>query len=104
MLIQFNTDNNITESESVKGPLIALIEQKLKRFDDHLTRIEVHLSDENGKKSGKNDIRCMLEARPEGMQPIAVTNDGNTKEEAVRGAIDKMKSALDSKLGKQFDK
>lgn len=104
MLIQFNTDNNITETEKVKAPLIELITSKLKRFEEGITRLEIHLSDENGKKTGKNDIRCMLEARPEGLQPIAVSNDGNTKEEALRGAIDKLKSALDSKLGKLNDK
>lgn len=100
MLIQFNTDNNITESEKIKAPLVELIKSKLKRFEENITRIEVHLSDENGKKTGKDDIRCMLEARPEGLQPIAVSNDGDTKEEALRGAIDKLKSALDSKFGK----
>lgn len=100
MQIQFNTDNNLSESEKVKAPLVELISDKLKRFNEHITRIEVHLSDENGKKTGANDIRCTLEARPQGMQPIAVTNDGDSKENAVRGAIDKMKSALDSKLGK----
>jgi len=100
MIIQFNTDNTISETEKVKAPLITLIKDKLDRFSDHITRIEVHLSDENGKKTGNNDIRCLLEARVEGLQPIAVTNDANSKDDAVRGAIDKMKAALDTRLGK----
>lgn len=28
-----------------------------------ITRIEVHFGDENGEKFGKNDKRCLLEAR-----------------------------------------
>jgi len=34
----------------------SLIEEALKNFEPHITRIEVHLSDENGKKEGLNDI------------------------------------------------
>jgi hypothetical protein len=48
----------------------------------------VHLSDENGKKEGYNDIQCILEARIEGRDPIAVRCDADTKN-AVLGAIDK---------------
>ena len=34
-------------------------------FGDWLTRIEVHLEDQNGAKGGV-DTRCLLEARPRG--------------------------------------
>jgi hypothetical protein len=42
----------------------------------------------------------MLEARLEGMQPIAVTNNGATEEHALKGAIDKLKAALDTIIGR----
>ncbi|CAN5409103.1 hypothetical protein BH09BAC1_BH09BAC1_07070 [soil metagenome] len=100
MIIQFNTDNNITGSEEVSAQLTTLISDKLSRFSSKLTRVEVHLVDENGDKGGQNDIRCVLEARVEGRQPIAVTSHGNSKKEAVDGAIHKLKSALDSVLGR----
>jgi len=41
-----------------------------------------------------------LEARLEGMQPIAVTNHDSTIEQAVNGALDKLKASLDSAIGK----
>ncbi|MCK9399742.1 MAG: HPF/RaiA family ribosome-associated protein [Bacteroidales bacterium] len=100
MTIQFNTDNNITGSEELRAPLIALISEELSRFSQHITRLEVHLSDENGNKEGLNDIRCLLEARLEGRRPIAVTNLGNTHEQAVEGAIDKLKTSLNTILGR----
>ncbi len=62
--------------------------------------MEVHLSDENGPKEGKNDKRCMIEARLEGLKPIAVTNNANTHEQAVEGAIEKLKTSLDKILGR----
>lgn len=103
MIIQFNTDNNISVSEELNKQLSALITDKLSRFKAKLTRVEVHLVDENGDKGGQDDIRCTLEARVEGLQPIAVTNYGNAKKEALDGAIHKLKSALDTALGRIKD-
>ena len=100
MTIQFNTDKNITGSEELRAPLIELISMELDRFSEHITRLEVHLSDENGYKDGPNDIRCMLEARLEGRQPIAVTNNANTHEQAVEGALEKLTTSLNTIVGR----
>jgi len=101
MTIQFNTDKNIKGSEELRKPLIALISEELIRFSDQITRLEVHLSDENGSKEGQNDKRCIIEARLEGFKPIAVTNHANTHEQAVEGAVDKLKTSLDTMIGRQ---
>lgn len=100
MTIQFNTDNNVSMSEELRNPLIRLISEELTRFSDQITRIEVHLSDENSDKQGLNDKRCMMEARIAGMKPIAVTNHANTHEQAIEGAIDKLRTSLDTILGR----
>ncbi len=100
MTIQFNTANNINGSEAMNNRLSAIIAEKLTRFDDYITRIEAHLSDENGGKEGENDKRCTLEARPQGKSPIVVTNNAETYDEAVSGAVIKLKSALDTAIGK----
>lgn len=100
MIIQFNTDNNITGSEELRVPLIELISTELDRFSQHITRLEVHLSDENGLKEGPNDIRCLLEARIEGRQPIAVTNNADTIEQAVDGALEKLTTSLNTIVGR----
>lgn len=100
MTIQFNTANNINGSESMNTRLSEIIADKLTRFSEYITRIEAHLSDVNGQKEGQNDKQCVLEARLEGLQPIAVTSNANTYDEAVTGAISKLKSSLDTTLGK----
>lgn len=100
MHIQFNTDNNIKGSEELRRPLEENISRSLDRFSDRITRLEVHLNDVNSNKGGDDDKRCMLEARLEGMQPVAVTNNAGTHEEAVKGAINKLKTALDTALGR----
>jgi ribosome-associated translation inhibitor RaiA len=100
MNIQINTDDNISGSEELNKTFGPLITKGLKRFSNRITRIEVHLSDENSHKAGQNDKRCLLEARLEGLQPVAVTGHSDTTEKAVSDAIDKLKSSLDSTLGR----
>ena len=99
MTIQINSDNNLTVHQEFRTQLQNQISEELSRFRDHITRLELHLSDENGHKDAVNDKRCMVEARLQGMKPIAVTNIANNHEQAVEGAIDKLKSALDTKFG-----
>lgn len=102
MKIQINTDDNIDQSEALPERTEAAIRDVLDRFADQITRVEVHLSDENSdKKSGNHDIRCLLEARLEGLQPVAVTDQAATVEQAVEGAARKMRRSLDSMRGKR---
>lgn len=100
MDILLNTDNNITGSEALSQSVEELVATSLKRFNEQISRVEVHLTDENSHKPGQNDKRCMLEARLEGMKPIAVTEHGDTHIHAVKGAIDKLKSVLDTATGR----
>ena len=58
---------------------------------------------EDGNKDGFNDKRCMVEARLAGMKPIAVTNHANTHEQAISGAIDKLKTSLEKITGRLKD-
>lgn len=100
MIIKINTDNTISGEQRSADFFTSQINEALERFESHISRIEVHLKDENGKKDGFNDISCLLEARLEGRQPIAVTNQANTIDLAVAGAIDKIKSTLETFVGK----
>lgn len=104
MQIQINTDRNIDGHETLAAQVSDVVESALSRFSDRITRIEVHLSDENSdKKGGNNDLRCAMEARLEGRKPIAVTHQGATLDQAVDGAADKLSGLLDSTLGRLRD-
>ncbi|WP_291010646.1 HPF/RaiA family ribosome-associated protein [Hydrogenophaga sp.] len=103
MKIQLNTDVNIDGTEALAAQVSATVEQALARFSAHITRVEVHLSDENAGKSGQHDQRCLLEARLEGRQPVAVTEHAPTSQRAVHGAAHKLAHLLDSTLGRLHD-
>ena len=100
MTIQLNTDKNLTIHQEYEDKIKAAINDGLTRFDDLITRVEVHFTDENGSKDGLEDKRCLLEARISGKEPIAVTNLGSNYDLALNGAISKLKSKLETVAGK----
>jgi len=103
MQIQVTTDHTIDGHEALAVRIRGVVENALSRVSDHITRVEVHLIDESGPKSRKNNKRCMMEARPEGRQPISVTDESSTLELAVDGAADKLARSIEHTLGKLHD-
>ncbi len=70
MTIQINKDISLSVHETYQAQLKDLLSGELNRFDEHITRLELHLSDENGNKESENDKRCLLEVRLKGRQPM----------------------------------
>lgn len=104
MHIQFNSDSSIDGNDALFAQIRPDLEKTLARFAEVITRLEVHVSDVNGEKGGTNDIRAVVEARREGHQPNAATNQAANPRLAIIGAAEKLKRALESDLGKQRDK
>ncbi len=101
MHIQVNTDKNISGQEAMTQSVEEILGRVLERFADQITRLEVHLSDENSaSKSGVIDKRCLLEARLAGRDPTSVSDVALTVEQAATGAAHKMVRLLESELGK----
>lgn len=61
----------------------------------------MHVTDENGGKSGTKDKRCKMEARPKGHQLSLVSHDADSLTEAV-GKVPRQK--LEHKLEHLFGK
>ena len=99
MQVQVNTSNGIENKDALERWADAELKETLNRFRDDVTRVEVHLSDENSEKSG-GDKRCMMEARLARHQPIAVNHHAPSMDEAFRGATSKLKRALENTLGR----
>jgi ribosome-associated translation inhibitor RaiA len=104
MKIQINTDNNIAGREELAEQAEATVESTLGHLAEHITRVEVHLSDENSDMGGAHDKRCMMEARLEGHQPIAVSDEAESIGQAIEGAAEKLKRSLDHTLGRLSDR
>lgn len=99
MQVQVNTDKHIHGGERLTLWVKTEVVAKLSRFGDHITRVEAHLTDESSHKSGGADKKCVLEARPAGLHPLAVTHLAATLEQAIHGAADKLERLLDHTFG-----
>jgi hypothetical protein len=97
MRVLINSDKNITVDSRVIGFIRTEVDRAVDRFRSRLTRVEVHLSDVNSRrKFGPQDKRCMVEARPAGAKPLAVTMSAARVPTAVRGAVGKLRRALET--------
>lgn len=103
MNIQVNVGHSNSNHEHLIQHTETTVKNILGHLENHITRIEVHLSDENNRKEGGNEKHCMMEARLEGHQPIAVTNVSRNISQAIEGAADKLKSSLDHTIGRLSD-
>lgn len=102
MQIQVNTDRNIEGTSELKAQAESIVNRILERFSEQITRVELHLRDENSaSRETSNDKRCLLEARVAGQQPLSVTENADTVEQAITGAARKMVTALERALSKQ---
>ena len=103
MQIHINSDSTIERNAGLDQHVQSVIGAAIARFQDSITRVEVHLSDNNSQKSADGDNRCLIEARLTGYQPIAVSDHDATLHQAIAGAADKLKRAIDSALGRLQD-
>jgi len=100
MKVQINTDHNIQGAESLSQHVETVVRDTQGHLAGHITRIEIHLSDENGLNGGSHDKRGMMEARLEKHQPLAVTHEAETIEAAITGAAHKLKGLLEHTLAR----
>lgn len=100
MKFQLNTDANVQGDERINEIAETIVIGALGHLTDRISRIELHLADVNSAKGGSDDIRCTIEARPEGMQPQTVTHSDANIEAALRGGAKKIRALLDSEFGK----
>jgi ribosomal subunit interface protein len=105
MLVSVTTDNNIEGSDKLRRHVENVVTDVFGRFGGRITRIEVHLADENSRaKAGDNDKRCTMEARVGGVKPIAVSEQAATLDQAISAAADKLEKTLDRTLERLGDR
>ena len=103
MNIQVHTDNNIAGHQPLLDQVRENVEGALGRFGDRISRVDVHLSDVNGRKVTPDDRRCLIEARVEGLAPFTASEEASGVLRAVDGAAEKLGRVLESALEKQRD-
>jgi ribosome-associated translation inhibitor RaiA len=103
MEININTDNTIDRHQGLDQRVREAVESNIGRFGDHIRRVDVHLSNQNGQKHEDGDNYCMMEARVSGYEPVVVHAHAADLHLSISGAATKLKRALDSALGRLND-
>lgn len=103
MNIQVNTGHDIIGSENFNEYITGRLNEDFARFKNAITRIEVHITDQNANKSGDKDKRCLLEARVANRKPEVVSHEAETVHQAFDGASEKLMRSLNSMVGRLTD-
>lgn len=103
MQIQVHANHTVNTSASLEAWARQALTEGLERFRGEISSLEVHLADINGERRSEDHKRCLLEARLLGRSPLAVRHQAERLDEALQGACDKLRRALDRELGKQQD-
>lgn len=83
MQVQVNSDNSIEFGSIAANGAEGRVRERLARFADRLTRVEVHLRDVDGTDLATGQgLEAMLEARPSGSQPLTVLHRAQSSREA----------------------
>ena len=97
-IIEVRASSSVQGSAKLDKHVEDVVSTALTRFAARLTRIDVHLTDENAAKKGLNDKRCQIEARPASRKPLSTSATAATVEKALVLAVGKMKRKLASRL------
>jgi len=104
MQINVNTDRTIDKHQGLDEHVQSVVRSSIGRFGEHISRVDVHLSNENKEKQADGGNYCMMEARVSGYQPIVVREHAISLHQAISNAGDKLQRAIDSALGRLQDK
>jgi ribosome-associated translation inhibitor RaiA len=100
MKIQFYKSKGGNEGEELVVNTTARLSRELSRFNEHITQVEVHLSEDNGTKAGVYDKRCVILVEVKDLHSISITGHAGSHQKAVEEAILKLKMSLYATYGR----
>ena len=95
MEILVHTKHVKADEEHIRSEILRVVE----RFAARLTRVDAYVRDVNGAKGGV-DMRCVLEARPRGLDPVSAEHEAETPQDAVAAAAGKLERILETRFGR----
>ena len=97
MIVQINA-GDIQSSDALRHHVHDAVEAALKHVAEKVTRVEIHLRDDNAGKSAANDKRVTMEARLAGKQPLVVDHATDDLYKSISEAASKLGRAVKNKL------
>ena len=95
MQVVLNADYHIDGKHEMAEHLRVVVREAVAQFGVHVTRVVAHIADENSSfKTSPDDIQCTLEVRLIGREPVVVKECAGSVDQAIHGAVGKLKQAV----------
>lgn len=104
MRLYVHTDPHTDGRDEAVHQIEAKVTAALSRFSDDITRVDVFLTDETAGTARRVTKRCLLEVRPDGVNPIVVVHEARSATQALGGALHKISGTLQSHVGRLDDR
>ncbi len=85
---------DLHSTEAISARVEAEVANALKHWQERITRVEVHLHDDNGPLKGGVDKRCTMEARLAKQTPVFIEHSARDMYEAITKAAGKLERAV----------
>ncbi|MFW6059494.1 MAG: HPF/RaiA family ribosome-associated protein [Phycisphaeraceae bacterium] len=102
MQIQVNA-GDIHSSPAIQQRVQDEVSQALDAWSDRVTRVEVHLHDEDGPKHSNADKRCVMEVRLAGLDPMVVEHSADDMYGAIQHAAGKLRKIVHRTIERRRD-
>lgn len=103
MQIQINA-GDVPTSDGIQQRVERELEQALGKWEDRITRVEVHLHDDDGPKHDKTDKRCVMEVRLAGRQPMVVEHSSDDLYQSIQTAAGKLRKVVSRTIERERDR
>lgn len=103
MQIQINA-GDVHTSESIQQRVEQELEAALDQWRDRVTRVEVHLHDDDGPKHSDTDKRCVMEVRLAGRQPMVVEHSCDDMYTSIQAAASKLRKVVGRAVERERDR
>lgn len=103
MHIEINAADGVERSDALEDHVRGKLGRVERLFGERLTQVRVFLKDVNAAKGGV-DKTCTMEARPAGLEPVAVEARDTDLYLAVRDAAGKLEKAVEHRIGRKADR
>lgn len=101
MHVQINIHGDKNVSADARADIETLLLDRLKRFEELFTRLDVYINPNSAADAGTDVFLCGIEARAAGKPPIKVHHAARRVDLAVEGATVKLITATERRVARK---
>ncbi|MGS4946386.1 hypothetical protein ACVDG3_12965 [Meridianimarinicoccus sp. RP-17] len=101
MKVQINIHGDKDVSAEVQAEIDGILRDKLRRFGDLFTRLEVYIALNQDTNARMDVYQCGIEARAAGKPPIKVHHGARRPDLAAEGAVVKLITATERRVARK---